>query len=129
VQIYWRLGERIFVEEQRGQDRADYGKYIIKNSAANLEAEFGSGFSVRQLELARQFYRVYPIANELRPQLNWSQYRLLIRVDDDFKREYYELESANHAWTGRETGERSRSGAQRAYTRIADRDNQRPDGA
>ncbi|GHU94886.1 DUF1016 domain-containing protein [Clostridia bacterium] len=103
VQMYWRLGERIFVEEQRGQDRAEYGKYIIKNSAANLEAEFGSGFSVRQLELARQFYRVYPIVNELRPQLNWSQYRLLIRIDDDYKREYYELESANNGWTGRET--------------------------
>jgi len=43
------------------------------------------------------------IANALRSQLNWMQYRLLIRIDDDYKREYYELESVNNGWTGRET--------------------------
>ncbi|MDR3202725.1 MAG: PDDEXK nuclease domain-containing protein, partial [Bifidobacteriaceae bacterium] len=61
-----------------------------------------SGFSVRQLELARQLYRVYPIANALRSQLNWAQYRLLIRMDDPDKREYYELEAVRNGWTGRE---------------------------
>jgi len=30
------------------------------------------------------------------------QYRQLIAIDDDYKREYYELEALNHAWTGRE---------------------------
>ena len=103
VLMYWRLGERIFVEEQSGANRAAYGSYIIKNLSEVIEPEFGSGFSVRQLELARQFYRIYPIANALRSQLNWMQYRLLIRIDDDYKREYYELESVNNAWTGRET--------------------------
>jgi predicted nuclease of restriction endonuclease-like (RecB) superfamily len=100
--MYWYLGERFFIEEQRGQDRAEYGVYLTKKAAAHLEAEFGSGFSVRQLELCRQFYRMYPNTKEVRPQLNWSQYRLLIRIDDEYKREYYELEAANHAWTGRE---------------------------
>jgi len=42
--MYWRLGERIFVEEQRGQDRAEYGEYLIRNLSRDLEAEFGSGF-------------------------------------------------------------------------------------
>lgn len=102
VMMYWRLGERIFVEEQRGEDRAKYGEYLIKSLAIDLEPEFGSGFSVRQLELCRQFYRVYPITNALRSQFNWAQYRLLIRIDDDYKREYYELEAVNNAWTGRE---------------------------
>jgi len=102
VLMYWRLGERIFVEEQRGEDRATYGTYLVKNLAHVIEPEFGSGFSVRQLELCRQFYRRYPIANALRSQLNWMQYRLLIRIDDDYKREYYELEASNNAWTGRE---------------------------
>jgi predicted nuclease of restriction endonuclease-like (RecB) superfamily len=103
VLMYWRLGERIFVEEQGGKDRADYGGYLIKNLAQTIEPEFGSGFSARQLHRARQFYRLYPIVSALRTQLNWSQYKLLIAIDDDFKREYYELESANHGWTGRET--------------------------
>jgi len=102
VLMYWRLGERIFLEEQRGEDRAQYGSYLVKNLAKVIEPEYGSGFSVRQLELCRQFYRTYPIANALRSQLNWYQYRLLIRIDDDYKREYYELEAINNSWTGRE---------------------------
>ena len=66
MMMYWHLGERTFVEEQRGQDRAEYGSYLTKGIAAYLEAEFGSGFSVRQLELCRQFYRTYPNANDIR---------------------------------------------------------------
>ena len=81
VQMYWHLGQRIFKEEQQGKERADYGSYLIKTLAKRLEPEFGSGFGVRQLERARQFYRTYPIATTLRSQLNWSQYRSLIKKD------------------------------------------------
>ena len=103
VQMYWHMGKRIFEEEQQGKDRADYGTYLIKNLAKQLQPEYGSGFSVRQLEFCRQFYRLYPIANALRSQLNWTQYRLLIQIDNPDKREYYELESVNNNWTARET--------------------------
>ncbi|MDR0381115.1 MAG: PDDEXK nuclease domain-containing protein [Oscillospiraceae bacterium] len=102
MMMYWHLGERIFVEEQHGNNRAAYGEYTLNNLAKRLEAEFGSGFSKRQLERARLFYRVYPTESNLRKQLNWLQYRLLSSIDDDYKREYYELEAANHGWTGRE---------------------------
>ena len=81
VQMYWHMGKRIFEEEQQGKDRADYGTYLIKNLAKQLEPEYGSGFSVRQLAFCRQFYRIYPIANALRSQLNWTQYRMLIQID------------------------------------------------
>ena len=103
VQMYWNLGKRIFEEEQQGKARADYGTHLIKNLASTLESEYGSGFGVRQLEQSRQFYRIYPIANALRSQLNWTQYRLLIQISDPSKREYYELESVNNGWTARET--------------------------
>ena len=103
VQMYWRMGKRIFEEEQQGKERADYGAYLIKNLAKQLQPEYGSGFSVRQLAFCRQFYRLYPIANALRSQLNWTQYRMLIQIDDPDKREYYELESVNNGWTARET--------------------------
>ncbi len=103
VQMYWHIGRRIFEEEQLGKDRADYGTYLIKNLAKQLEPEYGSGFSVRQLEMCRQFYRLYPIANALRSQLNWTQYRMLIQIEDPDKRLYYELESVNNNWTARET--------------------------
>ena len=93
VQMYWNIGKRIFEEEQQGKKRADYGKYIIRNLSKRLTPEYGSGFGPRQLERARAFYRLYPIASTLRTQLNWSQYRRLIQIEDPDKREYYELES------------------------------------
>ena len=68
--MYWHIGERIFNEEQQGKDRAEYGNYLIKYISQQLEPEFGNGFSVRQLELMRQFYRAFPIANSLRSQLS-----------------------------------------------------------
>lgn len=103
VQMYWNIGKRIFEKEQQGKERADYGSYLIKNLSKCIAPDYGSGFSVRQLEMCRQFYRLYPIANTLRSQLNWTQYRLLIQIEDADKREYYELESANNNWTARET--------------------------
>ena len=45
---------------------------------------------------------MYSIANALRSQFNWTQYRLLIAISDDYKREYYELEAINNCWTARE---------------------------
>lgn len=102
VQMYWQIGRRILDEEQKGKERADYGAYLLKNLAKKLEPEFGSGFSVRQLEMCRQFYRVYPIANTVCSQLNWSQYKLLISIPDEYKREYYQLEAVNNCWTKRE---------------------------
>ncbi len=102
VQMYWQMGKRIFEEEQEGKERADYGSYLIRNLAKEIQPEFGSGFSIRQLERARQFYRIFPIASTLRTQLNWSQYKLLISIDDESKREYYLQESVNNCWTFRE---------------------------
>lgn len=102
VMMYWNLGRRIFEEEQCGKDRADYGTYLTRNLARDLEPEYGSGFGVRQLEFCRKFYRVYPIANTLYSQLNWSQYKLLIAISEKEKREYYELEAVHNGWTKRE---------------------------
>ena len=70
--MYWNIGKRIFEEEQQGKDRADYGKYLTQFIAKELEPEYGSGFSVRQIELFMQFYRTFPITNTLYSQLSWS---------------------------------------------------------
>jgi len=102
VQMYWAIGKRISEKEQQGKERADYGKYIIRNLSKEIEPLYGSGFGVRQLERSRQFYRMYPIASTLRTQLSWSQYKLLITIPDPEKREYYELEAVNEGWTGRQ---------------------------
>lgn len=102
VILYWSIGKRIFEEIQGGKERADYGKHIIKNLSIDLEPIYGSGYSVRQLELMRQFYKHFPNTNAVRSQLNWSQYKLLIRIEDSDKREFYINESIKNLWSGRE---------------------------
>ncbi len=100
--MYWKIGKRIFEEEQQGKERAEYGAYLIQKLSEQLQPEFGSGFGSRQLELIRQFYKTFPIANTLRSQFNWSHYKLLIRIGDEHKREYYIAESTNNNWTSRQ---------------------------
>jgi len=51
----------IFQEEQLEKERAEYGKYLTEYIAKELEPEYGSGFSKRQIELFRQFFRTFPI--------------------------------------------------------------------
>jgi predicted nuclease of restriction endonuclease-like (RecB) superfamily len=102
VLLYWNIGKRIFEEVQGGEARAEYGKSVIKNLSSELEPVYGSGYGVRQLELMRQFYRIFPIANTLYSQLNWSQYKLLIRIEDDAKREFYIAESTKNLWSKRD---------------------------
>jgi predicted nuclease of restriction endonuclease-like (RecB) superfamily len=102
VMMYWYIGKRIFEEEQQGKERAEYGKYIIRTLAEELEPEFGTGFGQRQLELMRQFHRTFPIANTLRSQLGWSHYKLLIRIENEDKRTYYIEETTKNNWTVRQ---------------------------
>ena len=67
----WSIVQRIFEEEQDGKDRTDYGSYLIKFLSQQLQPEYGSGFSYRQLNWYRQFYRTSSIVFALRTQLYW----------------------------------------------------------
>jgi predicted nuclease of restriction endonuclease-like (RecB) superfamily len=102
VLMYWQIGRVIFEEEQQGKDRAEYGDFLIKSLAQSLEPQYGSGFSYRQLNLFRQFYRTFPIVNALRSQFNWTHYRTLIRIDNQDKREFYIAETEKNNWTARQ---------------------------
>lgn len=99
VQLNWHIGRYIFEDEQKGEDRAEYGKYLIKYLAKNIEPLYGSGYSTRNLYLNIQFYKAFPIVNELRTQLNWSQYRLLSRIENQDKRTFYIAESIKNHWS------------------------------
>jgi len=102
VQMYWEIGRRVFEEEQEGKERAVYGEYLTKYIAEQLEPVYGDGFSRRHIELCRQFYCTFPIANTLYSQLNWSQYKLIIRIDNEDKREFYCAECKKNNWTVRQ---------------------------
>jgi predicted nuclease of restriction endonuclease-like (RecB) superfamily len=102
VLMYWQIGKVIFEEEQQGKERAEYGKFLIKSISNAFQPQFGTGFSIRQLEMNRQFYKHFPIANALRSQFNWTHYRTLIRIDNQDKKEFYIAEAEKNNWTARQ---------------------------
>lgn len=75
VTAYWEIGEQIY-KACGENDRAGYGKGLLRFLADNLTAEFGKGFDESNLRKMRQFYSVYPIRDTLCPELSWSHYRL-----------------------------------------------------
>jgi predicted nuclease of restriction endonuclease-like (RecB) superfamily len=102
VLMYWQIGKLIFEEEQQGKERANYGQFLIKSISQNFQPQFGTGFSVRQLERYRQFCRTFPIASALRTQFSWTHYKNLISVDNQDKREFYMAETTKNNWTARQ---------------------------
>lgn len=102
VATYWEIGRRIVEEEQNGKERAEYGKYLIKNLAEALTADFGKGFGETNLKYFRQFYQTFPIRHTLRDGLSWSHYRLLMRVENEETRTFYLNEAIECAWSVRQ---------------------------
>ena len=60
IHAYWLIGQRIVMQEQNGDGRAEYGKAILKELSVKLTEEFGSGFSVQSLYNFRQFFLRFP---------------------------------------------------------------------
>lgn len=103
VLAYWLIGREIVQELQGGEERAAYGKKVIAALSERLMLRYGQGFSEQSLQNFRRFYSVYsqraaisspsgrelsatPIGGEslqgFSPQLTWSHYRALMRVED-----------------------------------------------
>lgn len=102
VTAYWNVGRLIVEDEQQGNTRAEYGKAILADLAKRLTDEFGKGFDERELRRIRQFYLVFPKWDALRPELTWTHYRLLIRVQNEQARLWYMNEAAEQTWSSRQ---------------------------
>lgn len=101
VQAYWEIGEQIYIACGEN-DRAEYGKGLLKFLSEKLTAEFGAGFTVRNLQMMRKFYLMYQNANTLCAQLSWSHYRVLMRISDNERRAWYTEECAKSGWSVRQ---------------------------
>lgn len=101
VTTYWEIGEQLY-KACGENDRAGYGKGLLRFLADNLTAEFGKGFDESNLRKMRQFYCVYPIRDTLCPELSWSHYRLLMRIADENTRAFYTEECVKAAWSVRQ---------------------------
>jgi predicted nuclease of restriction endonuclease-like (RecB) superfamily len=99
VTAYWEIGSQI---SKAVGDRAEYGKHLLLFLSERLTAEFGKGFNERNLRYMRQFYQMFPIRNALRSELTWTHYRLLTRVEEPNRREFYLNECAESGWTSRQ---------------------------
>jgi hypothetical protein len=55
----FEIGRRIIEHEQKGAERAEYGKELLKELSVLLVEEFGGGFSQTNLKLMRQFFVDY----------------------------------------------------------------------
>lgn len=101
VEAYWEIGEQIYIACGEN-DRAEYGKGLLKYLSERLTAEFGKGFTVANLRNMRQFYLTYPKRYTLCSELSWSHYRILMRIDDENRRNWYTEECAKSGWSVRQ---------------------------
>lgn len=111
---YWTIGREIVEEEQKGIERAEYGKAIIQQLSDRLIKEFGKGYGKSTLADMRKFYITYSKGSNIfhalcgksnlpsQPQLSWAHYRLLMRITVEEVRTFYEIEAVQNKWSSRE---------------------------
>ena len=100
VTAYWNIGKTI-CDVCGDNDRAAYGKQILKYVSGHLTSEFEKGFDESNLRNMRRFYLTFPIRDALRHELSWTHYRLLMRVENEKAREFYLEESVKSGWSSR----------------------------
>lgn len=101
VTAYWNIGKEIY-EVCGENDRAAYGKQVLKELSEKLSAEFGKGYSVQNLRNMRQFYLTFPKRSSLISELSWTHYLQLMRVNDPEARSFYTEEAAKAGWSVRQ---------------------------
>lgn len=121
VYSYYEVGRMILEEEQNGEQRAEYGKAILKELSKCLTENMGKGFSVENLKLMRRFYVIYsqdqigqkvsaqfenlPVTKEGRKFfLSFSHYVTLMRIPNIEERHFYEIEAFRNGWGVKELG-------------------------
>ena len=116
VYTYFEIGRMIIEEEQNGDNRAEYGKYIIRNLSSFLTELYGKGYSISNLKNFRQFYLIYSndsigqtmfsqfknypaTVTERKFYLSWSHYLKLMRISNIEERHFYEIEAVKNDWS------------------------------
>lgn len=101
VEAYWNIGKSI-VEQQGGEEKAEYGARLIVELSRQMTNDFGKGFTVSNLKNMRQFYLTFPKSYALRSELSWTHYRLLMRVENENARQFYTEEAIKSNWSTRQ---------------------------
>lgn len=112
VEAYWEIGKHIV---DAAGERATRNSGFMRRLSERLTAEFGKGFTERNLRAMRQFYEAFPNRHTLCADISWSHYRLLIRLDDPDERSFYLRLAVEERLSVRELGEQIE---RRAYWRT-----------
>ncbi len=128
VQANWQVGRLIVEHEQSGKERAAYGETVLENLSRRLTADFGRGFDPSNPRYMRLFFQRFPNRDavhhrlpsqdirdalrhkssgtadpgDLRSELSWTHYRLLLGVEEARARDWYMHEAADQHWSTRQ---------------------------
>lgn len=101
VNAYWQIGRLIVEQEQQGATRAEYGKTQLALLSTQLTAQFGKGYSSRNLRNMRSFYLAFSKWQTVSAKLSWSHYSTLIRIENENARLWYMQEASQQNWSVR----------------------------
>lgn len=99
--LYWKIGNRINTDLLDNK-RAEYGKQIVASLTRQLTAQYGNGFSEKNIRRMMQFAEVFPdeqiVVSAIR-QLSWTHFIALIPIRDPLQREFYAEMCRSEKWS------------------------------
>jgi DUF1016 N-terminal domain len=101
--LYWRVGKRI-QQEILGNERATYGEQIVVTVSRQLMADYGRGYSEKNLRRMVQFAEAFPeeeIVVTLSRQLSWSHFSALLPLSQPSQRDFYAEMARIEGWSVR----------------------------
>jgi hypothetical protein len=90
VTLYWHIGRRVHQDILK-EKRAEYGAEIVATLSRQLEAEFGRGFSKRNLFNMVRFAEVFSdrkIVQSLIAQFGWMHFRQIIYLENPLQPDF-----------------------------------------
>ncbi|MEW6096669.1 MAG: DUF1016 N-terminal domain-containing protein [bacterium] len=102
TKTYWEIGQHIVVYEQENREKAVYGSHLLDRLSKDLKSRYGKGFSRRNVLNMRNFYLAYPKWQAVPAILSWTHIVLLLSVEDNLARFFYEKECVTNHWSTRE---------------------------
>jgi predicted nuclease of restriction endonuclease-like (RecB) superfamily len=108
IMLNWSVGKRI-KEDVLYNQRAEYGKQIIKNLAIKLTARYGKGWGHEKLKHCVRSAYLFSEDNiryAMRTQLSWTHIRSLMSIDDELKRNFYTEMTRLECWDTRTLDEK-----------------------
>ena len=106
--LYWNIGKDI-TENILNNQKAEYGKSVIKTLSQRLVIEYGRGYGERNIFRMIKFYDYFTnfeILSTLSTKLSWSHFVELLQIQDTLKRDFYATMCSNEFWSVRTLRER-----------------------